>query len=276
MIMPMCFGRHLVPLSLLALIWVAPGCSEEKDASSDTVEAPSIKKPKKKRRRRKRSGRSTKASKNAPGKAGVDRRVAVAGPEALKDGPTDSDLGIEGNANESAHDKRLGVLHAKAQGELWAGEREEARKTLSELLNEEPGHPDGNELLEKLDTPQAPTGLEDFRKLVDSGQVSDALRALSAIKSDDGRYGKARRMRLELATHEVFNCAADTAEPWLNLRREESSTSERIGQMVDGTKVRRIGSEGKFWKVAVVDGDGVGKVGYAHSRWLRPYVFTGQ
>jgi hypothetical protein len=258
------------------LVWVAPGCSEEKDASSDTVEAPSSKKPKKKRRRRKRSGRRTKVSKDAPGHAGVDRTAAVAGSEALKDGPTDSDPGIEGNANESADDKRFGVLHAKAEAELRAGEEEEARETLSELLKEDPGHPDGNELLEKLDAPQAPAGLEDFRKLVDSGQVSEALRALWAIKSDDERYGKARHMRLELATHEVFNCAADTAEPWLNLRREESSTSEGIAQMVDGTKVRRVGSGGKFWKVAVVDGDGVGKVGYAHSRWLRPYVFTGQ
>jgi hypothetical protein len=69
--------------------------------------------------------------------------------------------------------------------------------------------------------------------------------------------------------YEVYNTYLDE-EDYLNLRSEPTSKSTNITRMTDGTKLILLskgnGSNGKWMKVRVLES---GKVGYAHSKWIR-------
>jgi len=69
--------------------------------------------------------------------------------------------------------------------------------------------------------------------------------------------------------YEVYNTYMDQ-EPYLNLRSEPTSKSINITRMSDGTKLILLsegnGSNGKWMKVRVLES---GKVGYAHTKWIR-------
>ena len=72
------------------------------------------------------------------------------------------------------------------------------------------------------------------------------------------------------ATHEVFNTAVDSEEPWLNMRRGPSARTVVTGRLGDGTKVKFLaGSRGSWWKVEVLSGDDAGKTGFVNSKWLK-------
>ena len=62
----------------------------------------------------------------------------------------------------------------------------------------------------------------------------------------------------------------DQEAPYLILRSEPQSKSQKIAEMSDGTKLVELskgyGNNGKWIKVRVVES---GKVGYAHSKWIR-------
>ena len=70
--------------------------------------------------------------------------------------------------------------------------------------------------------------------------------------------------------HEVYNTYTDQIAPYLILRSEPQSKSQKIVEMSDGTKLvvlsKGYGNNGKWMKVRVVES---GKVGYAHSKWIR-------
>ena len=70
--------------------------------------------------------------------------------------------------------------------------------------------------------------------------------------------------------YEVYNTYMDQEAPYLNLRSEPTSKSINITRMSDGTKLILL-SEGnvsndKWIKVRVLES---GKVGYAHTKWIR-------
>ena len=69
--------------------------------------------------------------------------------------------------------------------------------------------------------------------------------------------------------YEVYNTYLDE-EDYLNLRSEPTSKSINITRMSDGTKLLLLskgnGSNGKWMKVRVLES---GKVGYAHTKWIR-------
>ncbi len=71
-------------------------------------------------------------------------------------------------------------------------------------------------------------------------------------------------------THQVFGTAGDEAEPWLNLRKEASSSGRLVGELRDGDQVRQVGRKGPWWWVQVTSGSARGNMGFAHSRWLEP------
>ena len=73
--------------------------------------------------------------------------------------------------------------------------------------------------------------------------------------------------------YEVYNTYMDQEAPYLNLRSEPTSKSINITRMSDGTKLILLsegngsnGSNGKWMKVRVLES---GKVGYAHTKWIR-------
>ena len=69
--------------------------------------------------------------------------------------------------------------------------------------------------------------------------------------------------------YEVYNTYLDE-EDYLNLRSEPTSKSINITRMRDGTKLILLskgnGSNGKWMKVRILES---GKVGYAHTKWIR-------
>ena len=71
--------------------------------------------------------------------------------------------------------------------------------------------------------------------------------------------------------YEVYNTYLEE-EDYLNLRSEPTSKSINITRMSDGTKLILLskgnGSNGKWMKVRVLES---GKVGYAHTKWIRKY-----
>ena len=70
--------------------------------------------------------------------------------------------------------------------------------------------------------------------------------------------------------YEVYNTYMDQEAPYLNLRSEPNNKSTNITRMTDGTKLILLSkvnsSNGKWMKVRVLES---GKVGYAHTKWIR-------
>ena len=76
------------------------------------------------------------------------------------------------------------------------------------------------------------------------------------------------RPRRPNATHEVFDTRKEK-EPWLHLRSRPHRWSRILGKMRDGTPLRVLGKHKKWLRIRVVGGRLAGKLGYAHSKWIR-------
>ena len=170
--------------------------------------------------------------------------------------------------------KALDGALSRARTLIKADKEREARDIVREVLMEDPGHPDAMDMAQEIGLmeKESDNKLDAIKTLIEGGQVSLSVLRLHDLREDASLAAPAKKMRLELATHEVFNTAKDPKEPWLNLRRGPSARTDILAQMSDGTKVRVLESTAKFWLVIVVDGGGLGKVGYAHRRWMRPFT----
>ena len=109
-------------------------------------------------------------------------------------------------------------------------------------------------------------------------KVSGLSGKYKVVKFDNGETGYIHNSRIvkeqisqkSKVYHEVYNTYMDQEAPYLILRSEPQSKSQKIAEMSDGTKLVELskgyGNNGKWIKVRVVES---GKVGYAHSKWIR-------
>lgn len=177
-------------------------------------------------------------------------------------------------------------LLGEAENALKKGDLVKARELLGHLLRADPGHPDGNVLLDSLDAasravvvevkPPPKSHVQEAQDHINAGRLEEGVQLLAKISAESPDRSAADRVLKRLATHEVHNTAGDPSEPWLNLRSHAAPRSGKVGQMFDGTRVRRLGGTGVFWKVIIVHGDSIGRVGFAHSKWLRPATHVGK
>jgi hypothetical protein len=176
-----------------------------------------------------------------------------------------------------------------------------ASATSSERSEGEPGHEEragepeqkdtgkGLGRLSELDLPSASADSWEARMKVLDDAVSRA-RTLSEAGKAQAARDIVREVLMEDPGHPD---AMDMAQDIGLMEKESDNKIDAIDELIKGGQVSlgvlrlhglredpslagpakkmRLESTTKFWLVIVVDGGGLGKVGYAHRRWMRPF-----